>query len=60
MVLQDQRELDLMIQRYQDEQWAKYDAQQQALADARAALAAEVAQVFPRCPLIPLNLFLVP
>lgn len=37
-----------MIQRYQDEQWARYDAQQQALADARAALAREVADVRAR------------
>lgn len=45
MRLQDQRELDAMVQRYQEEQWAKYDAKQKALADARASLAAEVAQV---------------
>lgn len=34
-----------MVQRYQEDQWAKDDAKQKALADARAALAAEVAQV---------------
>lgn len=46
-----------MIQRYQEEQWAKYDAQQKALSDARAALAAEVAQVlFP--PPVPFYLSL--
>ena len=40
--------MEQMIQRYQDEQWARYDAQQQALADARAALAREVADVRAR------------
>jgi hypothetical protein len=59
MVVQDQRELDIMIQRYQDEQWAKYDAKEQALADARAALAAEVAQLLARCFFISVYLFLI-
>lgn len=40
--------MDKMIQKYQDDQWARYDAQQQALADARAALAREVADVRAR------------
>lgn len=34
-----------MIERYQEEQWAKVDAQRKALSDAREALAVEVAQV---------------
>ena len=41
--MQDQRAVDEMVERYQAEQWAKYDAQQAAMAAARAALAAEVA-----------------
>ena len=35
--------MDEMVARYQAEQWAKYDAQQAALAAARAKLNQEVA-----------------
>jgi hypothetical protein len=41
--VQDQREMDAMLQKYQDDQWQRFDARQQTMADARAALAADVA-----------------